>query len=82
MAASAVPKLKRKLIVMLAILGLLFFLLALRLTQVMIFQGAELQEKAMSQWTRRTQLTAQRGRIMDRTGLVLAQQGRAGPYLH
>ena len=75
MAASAVPKLKRKLIVMLAILCLLFFLLALRLTQVMIFQGAELQEKAMSQWTRRTQLTAQRGRIMDRTGLVLAQSG-------
>ncbi len=75
MASSGTPKLKRKLIVMLGILGLLFFVLALRLTQVMIFQSAELQQRAMSQWTSRTQLAAQRGRILDRTGLVLAQSG-------
>ena len=75
MAAAPATKLKRKLIMMLIIFAILFFVLALRLTQVMIFQAAELQEKAITQWTRRTQLTAQRGRIMDRNALVLAQSG-------
>lgn len=75
MATAPAAKLKRKLVMMLIIFAILFFLLALRLTQVMIFQGPKLQQQAMTQWTRRTQLTAQRGRILDRNGLVLAQSG-------
>ena len=73
--AAPVPKLKRKLVTMMIVFAVLFLVLALRLVQVMIFKGPELQEKALTQWTRRTQLTAQRGRLLDREGLVLAQSG-------
>ncbi len=57
--------------------GILMLVLALRLTQVMIVQGPDLQTKAKSQWTRKENLAAQRGRIIDRNGLVLAQSGTA-----
>ncbi len=73
--AQAAPKLKKKLVVLLIVFGLLFLVLALRLAQVQLVMGPDLQEKAISQWTRRTQLTAQRGKITDRNGLVLAQSG-------
>ncbi len=71
------PKLKKKLVLLMAFGGLLLLVLALRLAQVMLVEGPELQSKAKSQWTRRSSLTAQRGRIMDRNGLVLAQSGTA-----
>jgi stage V sporulation protein D (sporulation-specific penicillin-binding protein) len=51
--------------------------LSLRLAQVMLIQGPDLQAKAESQWTSRQNLTAQRGRIVDCNGLVLAQSGTA-----
>ena len=73
--AQAAPKLKKKLVVLLIVFGLLFLVLALRLAQVQLIMGPDLQKKATSQWTRRTQLTAQRGKITDRNGLVLAQSG-------
>ncbi len=76
MAAPA-PKIKKKLVLLMIFSGILVFLLALRLTQVMLVDGPGLQQKALSQWTRRANLTAQRGRIMDRNGLVLAQSGTA-----
>jgi stage V sporulation protein D (sporulation-specific penicillin-binding protein) len=71
------PKIKRKLVLLMVFAGLLILLLALRLTQVMIVQGPELKAKAEVQWTRRQNLAAQRGKIMDRNGLVLAQSGTA-----
>ena len=71
------PKLKRKLVLLMVFAGILMLVLALRLTQVMIVQGPALQVKAKSQWTRKENLTAQRGRIIDRNGLVLAQSGTA-----
>ncbi len=71
------PKIKRKLVLLMVFAGLLFLLLALRLAQVMIVQGPELKTKAETQWTRRQNLTAQRGKITDRNGLVLAQSGTA-----
>lgn len=74
---STAPKLKRKLVLLMVFAGLLMLLLALRLAQVMLVQGPELQKKAETQWTRRQNLTAQRGRIIDRNGLVLAQSGTA-----
>ncbi len=76
MAASA-PRTKKKLLILLIIWGVLFLVLSIRLTQVMIINAPDLQEKALSQWTRRSNLTAKRGRIMDRNGLVLAQSGTA-----
>jgi len=69
------PKLKRKLVLLMVFAGLLLFLLAMRLSQVMLVQGPELKKKAETQWTRRQNLAAQRGRIIDRNGLVLAQSG-------
>ncbi len=69
------PKLKRKLVLLMVFAGLLMFLLAMRLSQVMLVQGPELKKKAEAQWTRRQNLAAQRGRIIDRNGLVLAQSG-------
>lgn len=74
---SGSPKIKRKLVLLLIFAGILMLVLALRLTQVMLINAPELQEKATSQWTRRSSLAAQRGRIMDRNGLVLAQTGTA-----
>ncbi len=71
------PKIKRKLVLLMVFAGLLMLLLALRLTQVMIVQGPELKAKAEVQWTRRQSLAAQRGKITDRNGLVLAQSGTA-----
>ena len=71
------PKIKQKLVLLMVFAGLLMLLLALRLTQVMIIQGPELKAKAEVQWTRRQNLAAQRGKIMDRNGLVLAQSGTA-----
>ena len=49
----------------------------LRQFQVQIILGDDYAEKASRQQTRSTALTAQRGRIMDRSGLVLAQSGTA-----
>ena len=71
------PKIKRKLVLLMVFSGLLVLLLALRLSQVMIIQGPELKAKAETQWTRRQNLAAQRGKIVDRNGLVLAQSGTA-----
>ena len=75
--AAPAPKIKRKLVLLMVFAGLLMLLLALRLAQVMIIQGPELQAKAKTQWTRRQSLAAQRGKITDRNGLVLAQSGTA-----
>ncbi len=69
------PKLKRKLVLLMVFAGLLLFLLAMRLSQVMLVEGPKLKKMAETQWTRRQNLTAQRGRIIDRNGLVLAQSG-------
>jgi stage V sporulation protein D (sporulation-specific penicillin-binding protein) len=68
---------KRRLFTLLIIIGILFFLLLARLFYVQIVWGPDLQEKALLQWTMDTSLSAERGRIMDRDGQVLAQSGTA-----
>lgn len=75
--ASGSNNTKKKLVGLLIFSGVLILVLALRLTQVMLINGPELQQKASTQWTKRTTLAAQRGKIMDRNGLVLAQSGTA-----
>lgn len=71
------PNLKRRLVLLMVFAGILILVLSLRLAQVMLLLGPDYQQKAEAQWTRRTNLTAQRGRILDRNGLVLAQTGTA-----
>ena len=68
---------KRRLFYMLAIIAAIFVALMVRLFYIQVIQGAELQEKALSQWTRDTALSAERGRILDSDGAVLAQSGTA-----
>lgn len=50
----------------------IFIVLAGRLTYIQIFQGKELQSKAVDQWTRDLPLQAERGKILDSNGEILA----------
>ena len=75
MAATPSPKIKQNLIILLIIMALIFLALVLRLFQVEILKGDEYAARAARQQTRNTALNAQRGRIMDRNGIVLAQSG-------
>ncbi len=68
---------KRRLIVVLWGTAAIFAVLIARLFYLMVIQGPELQEKALSQWTRDTAMTATRGTIMDANGVMLAQSGTA-----
>lgn len=68
---------KKRLFILLAFIGVLYIALCGRLFYIQVIQGPELQEKALSQWTRDTELTAARGRILDREGIVLAQSSTA-----
>ena len=56
-------------------MGALFFVLIIRLFWIQVIQAEELQQKALSQWTRDTSLTASRGKITDTNGVILAQSG-------
>lgn len=68
---SQVSMQKRLLAAVLSI-TFIFFALSIRLAYIQIFQGKELQSKAIDQWTRDLPLQAQRGKILDANGIVLA----------
>ena len=76
MAAPA-PKLKKRLLILMGFAAVLFLLLVFRLFQVQIIDGPRLEEMALTQQTRRSALEAQRGRILDTNGTVLAQSGNS-----
>ncbi len=56
------------------ILLIVFFILIIfgRLLYLQVFAGANFVERGLSQWLRDLPLTAQRGQIVDRNGVVLA----------
>ena len=62
---------KRLFAIVLAIAFLFLFVLG-RLFYVQVIWGNELQEKAIDQWTREIPVSAQRGKIVDRNGVILA----------
>jgi stage V sporulation protein D (sporulation-specific penicillin-binding protein) len=68
---------KKRLLVALLIMGMIYLLLIGRLAGIQLFQGEELQEKAEAQQTKDTTLSAARGMILDATGVVLARNGTA-----
>ncbi len=68
---------KKRLLIALLCIALIFTLLAGRLFYLQLIAGDELQQKALSQWTRETPLSAARGRIVDTNGTVLAMSGVA-----
>lgn len=66
------PPSKAKLLFALAVALLMFVLLIVQLFTVSIIRGEYWTKKAMAQWARTTYLKAERGRITDRDGTVLA----------
>ena len=68
-------KIKQKLVILFLIMVVIFLALAFRLFQVQILDGDEYAAKAARQQTRDDTLQAQRGKIRDSSGLVLAQSG-------
>lgn len=57
--------------------AVLFLLLVFRLFQVQIIDGPRYESMALTQQTRRSAIQAQRGRILDTNGTVLAQSGNS-----
>ncbi|HWQ58562.1 MAG TPA: penicillin-binding transpeptidase domain-containing protein [Clostridia bacterium] len=68
---------KKRLFAALIIMGCIYLLLIGRLAGIQLFQGDELEERAESQQTKDTTLSAARGMILDATGVVLARNGTA-----
>ncbi|MNW29410.1 Stage V sporulation protein D [compost metagenome] len=63
---------RRRLLLLLIMLCLLFVALAVRLAYVQLGKGAELSEKAEESWRRNIPYSAKRGEVSDRNGNVLA----------
>ena len=57
---------------MLCVIISLFFFIIIRLFYVTVIWGEDLQSKAIDQWTRELPIVASRGLILDRNGVVLA----------
>ena len=68
---------KKRLLVALGLMGLIYLLLIGKLASVQLFQNEELTDKAENQQTKNTTLSAARGMILDSTGVVLARNGTA-----
>lgn len=68
---------KKRLKIALLIMGVIYLLLIVRLADIQLFQNEELENKAESQQTKDTMLSAARGMILDSTGVVLARNGTA-----
>lgn len=72
---------KKRLVLLFYIaLAVLLFLIG-RMVQLMFFNSENLQERAETQWTREISVTANRGRITDRNGDVIAQSATAESVL-
>ena len=71
-AKSHIPPSKRKLLVAMMVAGVAFLLIIGKLFHASIIKGSYWTQQALKQWTRVTSLKAERGRILDRNGTVLA----------
>lgn len=63
---------KRRLFAIFIVIAFLFLLLFSRLCYVALVDGRELTARALEQWSRDLPITAERGLIKDRNGIVLA----------
>jgi stage V sporulation protein D (sporulation-specific penicillin-binding protein) len=68
---------KKRLLLLLTAVRVLFFALAVKMAVVVFVQGDMLQQKALQQQTRDLAVSAKRGEILDRNGNVLAQSATA-----
>lgn len=64
---------KKRLLLLFYVAAALFVVLFVQLGNIMFLQAGELQEMAELQWTKETSVTAERGKILDANGVVLAQ---------
>ena len=71
------PVIRRRLALLMAIFLVLFMVLGVRLFQLQLIRGEELQLRAQAQWTSESTIQPVRGRIYDRNGTVLAQSATA-----
>lgn len=55
----------------------LFLSLAVRFLYIQVFWSEELNYRAMDQWTREIPIVAERGKVVDRNGVVLADNNTA-----
>lgn len=72
---------KKRFLIVLCTFTTVFALLFCRVFYLQIIQGPSLVQRALSQWTRVTSVSAKRGDIVDRNGEVLAQSGTADTVL-
>ena len=63
---------RKRLLIILVLITFLFVAIFGRLIYLQIFQSESLQVKAMEQWMRDLPITAKRGLIKDRNGMILA----------
>lgn len=68
---------RKRLLMMLAALILLFLLIGLRIGSLSLIQGEALTARGVRQWTREGVVTAQRGSIQDTNGVTLAVSATA-----
>lgn len=68
----SITVLRKRLFALLCVIISLFFLIIIRLFYVTVIWGEDLQSKAIDQWTRELPIVASRGLILDRNGVVLA----------
>ena len=68
---------KKRLKIALWFMMVLLLLLIARLVKVMVIDSEELENRAASQQTRNTTMSATRGKILDSTGVVLARNATA-----
>lgn len=59
---------KKRLLIVLLVITLIYILLTGRVAWVQLVKGPEYQKKAISQWTKEFQVNARRGTIYDRSG--------------
>ncbi len=67
----SVTKARKRLFALLGAVTFIFLFVIIRLFYVQVIWGEELQQKAVDQWTRNIPVLAERGKIVDRNGVLL-----------
>ena len=67
----SVTKARKRLFALLCAITFIFLFVILRLFYVQVIWGEQLQKKAVDQWTRNVPVLAERGKIVDRNGVLL-----------
>ena len=72
MQNNSIFSLKKRLLAVFLLVSFLFLVIIIRLGYLQLVKGKWLQSKASEQWLRELPLNAERGKIYDSNGIVLA----------